>query len=85
MRLTSKDLNAPGKDSSTGYGLIQAKDMVDYLTTYGCDGAPTPFPTPFPTPTPTPTPTPPPTPVSAANVLGRQLFVVAFFMLFFLY
>ncbi|QYJ75068.1 MULTISPECIES: S8 family serine peptidase [Shewanella] len=38
LRATAEDLGVAGRDDSYGYGLVKAKDAVDYLTTYGCDG-----------------------------------------------
>ncbi|WP_102797114.1 S8 family serine peptidase [Bowmanella denitrificans] len=35
---TAKDKGSAGRDNYYGYGLVQAKDAVDYLNTYGCEG-----------------------------------------------
>ncbi|WP_341503899.1 S8 family serine peptidase [Gallaecimonas sp. GXIMD4217] len=35
---TAEDLGSAGRDDYYGHGLVQAKDAVDYLTTYGCAG-----------------------------------------------
>ncbi|QSX38249.1 S8 family serine peptidase [Shewanella sedimentimangrovi] len=39
LRATAEDLGVAGRDDSYGYGLVQAKDAVDYITANGCDGA----------------------------------------------
>lgn len=39
LRATAEDLGASGRDDETGYGLVQAKDAVDYLTANGCSGS----------------------------------------------
>ncbi len=39
LRATAEDLGATGRDDETGYGLVQAKDAVDYLTANGCSGS----------------------------------------------
>jgi serine protease len=49
------------RDTSYGHGVVKAKAAHDYLTTYGCNGAPTPAPTAAPTRAPTPAPTRAPT------------------------
>ncbi|WP_115719701.1 S8 family serine peptidase [Gallaecimonas mangrovi] len=36
---TAKDLGSSGRDNYYGYGLVQAQDAVDYLTTNGCAGS----------------------------------------------
>ncbi|WP_078083667.1 S8 family serine peptidase [Microbulbifer mangrovi] len=36
---TAEDLGAAGRDNAYGYGLVQAKDAVDYLTANGCSGS----------------------------------------------
>lgn len=36
---TAEDLGAAGRDNAYGYGLVQAKDAVDYLTANGCGGS----------------------------------------------
>ncbi|MBB5211251.1 S8 family serine peptidase [Microbulbifer hydrolyticus] len=38
MTSTAEDLGAAGRDNAYGYGLVQAKDAVDYLTANGCGG-----------------------------------------------
>ena len=35
---TAEDLGDAGRDTSYGYGLVQASDAVNYLSTNGCDG-----------------------------------------------
>lgn len=35
---TAEDLGVAGRDNAYGYGLVQAKAAVDYLTTNGCGG-----------------------------------------------
>lgn len=35
---TAKDKGSAGRDNFYGFGLVQAKDAVDYLNTYGCAG-----------------------------------------------
>ncbi|MBI4164613.1 MAG: S8 family serine peptidase [Acidobacteria bacterium] len=37
MDATAQDLGAAGRDTSYGYGLVQAKAAYDYLQTNGCD------------------------------------------------
>lgn len=39
LAASAEDLGAPGRDNSYGWGLVQAKDAVDYLATHGCEGA----------------------------------------------
>lgn len=39
LNATAKDLVSAGRDNAYGYGLIQAKDAVDYLTANGCGGS----------------------------------------------
>ncbi|MBY6064301.1 S8 family serine peptidase [Pseudidiomarina sediminum] len=39
LNATAKDLGSAGRDNAYGYGLIQAKDAVDYLTANGCGGS----------------------------------------------
>lgn len=36
---SAQDLGTSGRDVRFGYGLVQAKDAIDYLLTNGCDGA----------------------------------------------
>ncbi|TLM79313.1 S8 family serine peptidase [Microbulbifer harenosus] len=36
---TAEDLGAVGRDNAYGYGLVQAKAAVDYLTVNGCSGS----------------------------------------------
>lgn len=36
---SAQDLGTSGRDVRFGYGLVQAKDAIDYLSTNGCDGA----------------------------------------------
>jgi serine protease len=38
LAATAEDLGAAGRDTSYGYGLVQAKAAVDYLAEFGCDG-----------------------------------------------
>jgi len=38
LKATAKDSGAVGKDDYFGYGIVQAKAAVDYLTRYGCQG-----------------------------------------------
>jgi len=38
LKKTAKDAGAAGKDVYFGYGIVQAKDAVNYLTQYGCAG-----------------------------------------------
>ncbi|MDP4535462.1 S8 family serine peptidase [Alkalimonas collagenimarina] len=72
---SAEDLGAPGRDTSYGWGLVQAKDAFDYLTTHGCEGSGDPV-------DPDPDPTPPGTvelendvPVTdLAGDSGEQLF-----------
>lgn len=37
LNTTAKDKGQPGRDTSYGYGIVQAKAAVDYLTNNGCD------------------------------------------------
>nr|WP_126764232.1 S8 family serine peptidase [Pseudidiomarina halophila]RUO52111.1 peptidase S8 [Pseudidiomarina halophila] len=39
LQASAKDLGAAGRDNAYGYGLVQTKAAVDYLTTYGCAGS----------------------------------------------
>lgn len=39
LAASAEDLGAPGRDTSYGWGLVQAKDAVDYLAVHGCEGA----------------------------------------------
>ena len=39
LAVSAEDLGAAGRDTSYGFGLVQAKDAVDYLTEYGCSGS----------------------------------------------
>lgn len=39
INATAMDLGAPGNDHSYGNGLVQAKEAMDYLATYGCSGS----------------------------------------------
>lgn len=36
---SAQDLGTSGRDVRFGYGLVKAKDAIDYLTTNGCDGS----------------------------------------------
>ncbi|GAB4189598.1 MAG: S8 family serine peptidase [Wenzhouxiangellaceae bacterium] len=36
---TAMDLDVAGRDDSTGFGLVQAKDAIDFIAANGCDGA----------------------------------------------
>ncbi|WP_417689685.1 S8 family serine peptidase [Pseudidiomarina sp.] len=36
---SAQDLGTSGRDVRFGYGLVQAKDAIDYLSTNGCDGS----------------------------------------------
>ncbi len=38
LNTTAQDLGAAGRDVKFGYGLVQAKDAIDYITANGCDG-----------------------------------------------
>ncbi|KFZ38215.1 peptidase S8 [Shewanella mangrovi] len=38
LQATAEDLGTSGRDNETGFGLIQAKAAVDYLTSFGCAG-----------------------------------------------
>ncbi len=38
LQTTAKDLGDEGRDTSFGYGLVQAKDAVDLIAMNGCDG-----------------------------------------------
>ncbi len=38
LHQTAKDLGTAGRDSNTGFGLIQAKDALDLIDLGGCDG-----------------------------------------------
>ena len=40
LRSTAMDLTGAGRDYNTGYGMVQAKDAMDYLAANGCTGAP---------------------------------------------
>ena len=35
---SAADLGTPGRDTSYGFGLVQSKAAIDYLTEFGCDG-----------------------------------------------
>ncbi|MBV2130778.1 S8 family serine peptidase [Arsukibacterium indicum] len=39
LAATADDLGAAGRDTSYGFGLVQAKNAVDYLAEYGCSGS----------------------------------------------
>lgn len=39
LAASAEDLGAAGRDTSYGFGLVQAKDAVDYLAEYGCAGS----------------------------------------------
>lgn len=39
LQASAKDLGATGRDDAYGYGLVQAKAAVDYITTNGCGGS----------------------------------------------
>ena len=39
LTTTAEDLGAAGRDNAYGYGLVQAKAAVDYLTANGCGGS----------------------------------------------
>jgi serine protease len=39
LAASAEDLGAAGRDTSYGFGLVQAKDAVDYLAEYGCSGS----------------------------------------------
>jgi len=39
LNATAEDLGAVGRDVQFGYGLVQAKAAVDYITANGCDGS----------------------------------------------
>lgn len=38
LGVTAEDLGTAGRDTSYGYGLVQAKAAVDYLAEFGCEG-----------------------------------------------
>ncbi|WP_196141183.1 S8 family peptidase [Aliikangiella sp. G2MR2-5] len=38
LRQTAMDVGAAGKDYYSGYGMVQAKDAIDYLSANGCSG-----------------------------------------------
>ena len=38
LNVTAEDLGAAGRDVKFGYGLIQTKAAIDYITANGCDG-----------------------------------------------
>lgn len=38
LGVTAEDLGNAGRDTSYGYGLVQAKAAVDYLAEFGCEG-----------------------------------------------
>jgi len=38
LTTTAQDLGATGRDVKFGYGLVQTKDAIDYITANGCDG-----------------------------------------------
>ncbi|BDM64159.1 peptidase S8 [Shewanella sp. NFH-SH190041] len=38
LRVTAEDLGAVGRDDLYGYGLVKAKDAVDYIAANGCTG-----------------------------------------------
>ncbi len=46
LNTTAEDLGAAGRDVAYGYGLVQAKDAIDYITANGCGGSVTPPPPP---------------------------------------
>ncbi|MCH8536983.1 MAG: S8 family serine peptidase [Alkalimonas sp.] len=51
LAASAEDLGAPGRDTSYGWGLVQAKDAFDYLAAHGCEGSGDPIdPDPDPTP-----------------------------------
>ncbi|MEE4245425.1 MAG: S8 family serine peptidase [Kangiellaceae bacterium] len=39
LNATAQDLGAAGRDFSYGYGLVQAKDAIDFIAANGCDGS----------------------------------------------
>lgn len=39
LAASADDLGAAGRDTSYGFGLVQAKDAVDYLAEFGCAGS----------------------------------------------
>jgi len=39
LNLTAEDLGATGRDVKFGFGLVQTKDAIDYITANGCDGS----------------------------------------------
>ncbi len=39
LAATAEDLGSAGRDTSYGFGLVQTKDAVDYLTEFGCAGS----------------------------------------------
>ncbi len=38
LNTTAEDLGSAGRDVKFGYGLVQTKDAIDYLSNNGCDG-----------------------------------------------
>ncbi|MGX5201163.1 S8 family serine peptidase [Aliikangiella sp. IMCC44632] len=38
LNATAEDLGTPGRDVQYGYGLVQTKDAIDFITANGCDG-----------------------------------------------
>ncbi|WP_105169634.1 S8 family serine peptidase [Pseudoalteromonas sp. T1lg23B] len=44
LNATAKDKGAPGRDTSYGHGIVQAKAAYDYLAQNGCSGDPQPGP-----------------------------------------
>ncbi len=38
LNTTAQDLGTAGRDVKFGYGLVQTKDAIDYITANGCDG-----------------------------------------------
>ena len=68
---TTEDLGVSGKDTTYGWGLINALAALNWIAptpTPTPTSSPTPEPTPEPTPTPTPSPTPTPTPSPEVEV-----------------
>ncbi|ALO34654.1 peptidase S8 [Colwellia sp. MT41] len=39
LNATAQDLGATGRDVKFGYGLVQTKDAIDYISANGCDGS----------------------------------------------
>lgn len=44
LNTTAEDLGSAGRDVAYGYGLVQAKDAIDYISANGCGGSVTPPP-----------------------------------------